>query len=107
MKKYLDDELRSTTALWLMVAILLLATCLRLPWLKAQSIAFDESFSLAVGSANWPVLFQAVLSDGVHPPLFYIIHKGALALWGISEFGQRFLAAVFSILSVALIYWAG
>jgi uncharacterized membrane protein len=107
MKKYLADELRSTTALWLMVVILLLATCLRLPWLKAQSIAFDESFSLAVGSANWPVLFQAVLSDGVHPPLFYIIHKGALALWGISEFGQRFLAAVFSILSVALIYWAG
>ena len=59
---------------WVMVAILLLATALRWLWLSAQSIAFDESFSLVVSSANWPTLFQAILSDGVHPPLFYMIH---------------------------------
>ncbi len=87
--------------------ILLLATLLRLPWLPVQSIAFDESFSLVVGLAPWPTLFEAILSDGVHPPLFYVIHKGALALWGTSEFGQRFLAAVFSILAVALVYKTG
>lgn len=90
-----------------MLGILLLATGLRLPWLGAQSIAFDEAFSLAVGLADWPTLFQAILSDGVHPPLFYAIHKGALALWGISEFGQRFSAAAFSIVGVALVYRAG
>ena len=92
---------------WVMVAILLLATALRWLWLSAQSIAFDESFSLVVSSANWPNLFRAILSDGVHPPLFYMIHKSVLALWGTSEFGQRFSAAVFSIMGVALVYWAG
>lgn len=90
-----------------MVAIILVATLLRLPWLSAQSIAFDESFSLAVGQADWPTLFQVILSDGVHPPLFYVIHKGALTLWGAAPFGQRFLAALFSIVGVPLIYWAG
>lgn len=92
---------------WAMIAIILLATLLRLPWLGAQSIAFDESFSLAVGQADWSTLFRAILSDGVHPPLFYVIHKGALFLWGDAPFGQRFLAAFFSIIGVPLIYWAG
>ncbi len=94
-------------ALWLMILIFLLSSILRLPWLSVQSIAFDESFSLVVGLAEWAVLFEAILSDGVHPPLFYIIHKGALALWGTTEFGQRFSATLFGIISVALIYKAG
>ena len=93
---------------WAEIAgIILLAALLRLPTLGTQSIAFDESFSLAVGSANWPLLFQAILSDGVHPPLFYVLHKGALALWGDSEFGQRFMTAVFSLLGLPLIYQLG
>ena len=92
---------------WAMLTIILVATLVRLPWLSVQSIAFDESFSLAVGLSDWPTLFQAILSDGVHPPLFYVIHKGALTLWGDSGFGQRFLAALFSIVAIPLIFWAG
>jgi 4-amino-4-deoxy-L-arabinose transferase-like glycosyltransferase len=80
---------------------------LRWPTLADQSIAFDESFSLAVGQADWPLLFQAILSDGVHPPLFYTLHKVALALYGSSEFGQRFMAAAFSLLGLPLIYQLG
>jgi uncharacterized membrane protein len=92
---------------WPPVGLVLLAAALRLPWLGAQSIAFDESFSLAVARADWPLLFEATLSDGVHPPLFYILHKANLALFGGSEFGQRFGAAGFSLLGVALLFWAG
>jgi uncharacterized membrane protein len=91
----------------LIIGIILLATLLRWPFLAAQSIAFDESFSLVVGSAAWSLLFQAILSDGVHPPLFYVLHKGALALFGNSEFGQRFMAAVFSLLGLPLLYQLG
>ena len=102
------NSFENKTPKWsVLISLLLLATLLRFPQLQAQSIAFDESFSLVVGQADWPLLFQAILSDGVHPPLFYMIHKVALGLWGISEFGQRFLVAGFSILSVALAYRAG
>jgi mannosyltransferase len=92
---------------WLMLVVLWLASALRWGGLGRQSIAFDESFSLAVGQAGWSTLFEAILSDGVHPPLFYVIHKLALATFGISEFGQRFPAALFSILAVAMVYRAG
>jgi mannosyltransferase len=92
---------------WAMVAIVLLAVVVRLPGLGTQSIAFDESFSLVVALADWTTLFQAILSDGVHPPLFYMIHKGVLGLWGTTEFGQRFSAALFSLICLPLLYWSG
>jgi len=65
--------------------ILLLATAMRFPILARQSIAFDEGFSLAVSSKPLPFLLKAILSDGVHPPLFYVLFKGALALFGTND----------------------
>ncbi|HMQ51923.1 MAG TPA: glycosyltransferase family 39 protein [Anaerolineae bacterium] len=90
-----------------MLGVILLATFLRLLGLEAQSIAFDEGYSLAVGSADWPTLFQATLSSGVHPPLFYILYKLVLPLWGTTEYGARFIAAAFGILAVPLTYKLG
>ncbi len=92
---------------WAMVGITLLGALLRLPQLGAQSIAFDEGYSVAVGSADWSTLFQATLSSGVHPPLFYILYKLVLPLWGISEFGARFIAVVFGLLTIPLLYRLG
>jgi uncharacterized membrane protein len=103
----LNFDIKQNHSNWVIIAVILLAASIRLPNLSVQSIAFDESFSLVVGLADWSTLFGAILSDGVHPPLFYVIHKGALALWGTSEFGQRFLAAAFSLVSVPLVYWSG
>jgi uncharacterized membrane protein len=92
---------------WAMVAIVLLAVVVRLPSLEGQSVSFDEAYSIAVGSASWPVLFQATLVSGVHPPLFYIIYKPALFLWGTTEFGGRFLGVVASLLTIAAIFRLG
>ena len=92
---------------WAMVAIVLLAAAVRLPWLTTQSIAFDESFSLVVALADWSILFGALLNDGVHPPLFYMIHKVVLEMWGTTAFGQRFSAALFSLICLPLLYWSG
>jgi mannosyltransferase len=91
----------------ILIGLILLGAALRLPFLETQSIAFDESFSLAVSSADWGLLFQAILSDGVHPPLFYGLHKLNLAVMGHSEFGQRFMMAAFSLLGLPAIYQAG
>jgi hypothetical protein len=104
---------QSTTTLLLppglagMILVALLAAFLRLLGFGAQSIAFDEGYSLAVGSADWPTLFQATLSSGVHPPFFYILYKIVLPLWGTSEFGARFIAVVFGLLAVPLTYRLG
>jgi 4-amino-4-deoxy-L-arabinose transferase-like glycosyltransferase len=103
----LKTDLRSTPSWWTLILLLWLAAALRWVGLMNQSISFDESFSLVVGQANWPIFFQALLSDGIHPPFFYVVHKIALATMGTTEFGQRFLVAVFSVLAVALIYRTG
>jgi uncharacterized membrane protein len=92
---------------WAVIGIILIAALLRWPILSRQSIAFDESFSLVVGQTDWLTLLRAILSDGVHPPFFYVIHKVALALFGVSEFGQRFSVAVFSLISIPLCYQGG
>lgn len=86
------------------VLLTLLAAALRWPLLSTHSIAFDEGYSLAVGRSDWSVLFQAVLQDGVHPPLFYMFFKLALALYGDSVFGARFFTAALSVLGVPLLY---
>ncbi|RME41705.1 MAG: hypothetical protein D6796_15505 [Caldilineae bacterium] len=98
--------LRLSTPLLLFAGVLG-AMALRLVGLDWQSIAFDEGFSLAVSSSPWPLLFRAILSDGVHPPLFYVLFKFALALYGKTEFGARFLTAVFSVAAVPLLYRLG
>ena len=89
------------------LSLMLLAAYLRLRILGQQSVAFDEGFSLAVSSKPLPILFQAILSDGVHPPFFYVIFKGALALYGRTEFGARFVTAVFSLAGIPLLYAFG
>lgn len=101
------DRLRTSRQQWAMVGIILLAALLRLLWSEAQSIAFDEGYSIAVGSADWLTLFRASLSSGVHPPLFYILYKIALSLWGTTQFGARFIAAVFGLLAIPVLYKLG
>jgi mannosyltransferase len=91
---------------WLL-ALVLLAFALRLYRLSAQGVWLDEAFSLAVASAPIPSLIQALLSDGVHPPLFYFLLRGAIALFGRSEFALRFPSTIFGVLAVPLIYVAG
>ena len=92
---------------WAMVAIVLLAAAVRLPSLGGQSLWYDEAMAVAVGSAPWPVLLQARLVDGNHPPLFFMFMKVALFMWGITEFGVRFLAAGAGLLAIPLIYRLG
>jgi mannosyltransferase len=93
--------------MWAMIGIILLAALLRLPFLEAQSFGFDEGYSVAVGLAEWPILFRTTLNSGVHPPLFYILYKPALALWGATEFSARFIAALSGLLTVPLLYKLG
>lgn len=92
---------------WVMVGIILLAALLRLSSLDTQGLTYDEALSVAVGSATWPILFQATLASGVHPPLFYILDKMALSMWGTTEFGARFLTIVSGLLVIPLVYRLG
>jgi mannosyltransferase len=85
----------------------LLGFLLRLTLLGKQSLWYDEAFSLAVARADWPVFWQALLSDGVHPPGYYLVLRGCLDLFGASEFALRFTSVIASTLVIPLIWRLG
>ncbi len=87
--------------------ILLLGWGLRLTCLGCQSLWYDEAFSLAVASADWHTFWQALLSDAVHPPAYYLLLKGNLLLFGDTEFGLRFASVVAGTLAIGLMWRLG
>ena len=86
--------------LWL-VAVLLLATFVRLNGISAQSLWIDEGFTWNLTQYN--DIF-AILSRDVHPPLYFIMVDWWVDLAGTSELALRYFSLLPSILSVAMVY---
>jgi mannosyltransferase len=85
----------------------LISFALRLACLGRQSLWYDEAFSLAVARAEPSVFWAALLSDGVHPPGYYLLLREGVAAFGASEFALRFLSAVAGTLAVPLMWRLG
>jgi uncharacterized membrane protein len=92
---------------WQVLLVTLLAFALRMTFLGQQSLWYDEAFSLAVARAGWPTFWAALLSDGVHPPGYYILLRAGLIFFGDSEFALRFPSVLAGTLAVPLIYQLG
>ncbi|MCA9910812.1 MAG: glycosyltransferase family 39 protein, partial [Anaerolineae bacterium] len=88
--------------LWTMVAILLMATAVRLFRIETQSIWFDEGWSAY--AASQPSLLAAAQADLTNPPLYYMILHIAASLFGLSEFALRWVSTLFCLLTIVLVY---
>jgi len=86
-----------------MLPILLLAFLLRVACLDAQSMWWDEAFSVTISSMDLRSLLDAVLADRVHPPLYYLVLRVWLTL-GQGEFVVRALSAFVGVLGVASLF---
>ena len=85
------------------LVILWLAFGLRLYRLDFQSIWWDEGHSIFV--AGQPIAQIPTLpAMDVHPPAYFILLHGWLAVAGRSEFALRYLSVIFSLLTVALLW---
>jgi len=84
-------------------AVLLLSFALRLYRLDAQPIWWDEAVSLHLATSS---LAEIVTNraGNLHPPLYFFLLKGWLALVGDSPFGARFLSAWLGTLLVPGVY---
>jgi uncharacterized membrane protein len=54
-----------------------------------------------------PTFWAALLSDGVHPPGYYLLLRAGLTLFGHSEFALRFFSVLTGTLAVPLTYQLG
>ena len=91
---------RGPIGLWL---LLVFALALRVWRLSAKNLGLDESTSwyLATGSVSHLVAWTA---DDVHPPLYYLLLKAWLWVFGDSLAALRSLSVISSMLALYLLY---
>lgn len=93
----------SLKRLLLPVTLLLLAAfALRLYRLDTQSLWWDEGISLHLATSSAAEIVRDRLNN-IHPPLYFFILKGWLALVGVSAFTGRYLSVLASLGQVALV----
>jgi uncharacterized membrane protein len=83
----------SPNILWIVAT----AAALRLPTLGRESLWYDETFTAWVaGRLSWDNMLRAIAGD-VHPPLWYIVERVVIGVFGQSEAALRLPAALFGL----------
>ena len=86
----------------LLTLIFLLAAAGRVLHIDDQSFWIDEGTTYY--NLMQPDLVYSLATGDHHPPLYYLLLKGWMALAGSSVFSLRFFSVIPSLLSVALVY---
>lgn len=82
---------KSSVTVWFLVAVVSLLTAVRLPLAINRCLWFDEAVSWRVTQMSWPELASRLPAD-VNPPLFYVLLKGLVSLFGDGEWALRSLS---------------
>ena len=90
-----------------LAAIMLLATVLRLPGLSERSLWLDESYSAWFAALPLHELWTDAPLYETHPPAYYTLLKGWIALFGDGEAALRSLSVAASVANVLLLALAG
>ncbi len=88
------------------IAIILLATFLRLHLLDAQSFWNDEGNTARLSERSIALIIEGTASD-IHPPLYYILLRGWRELVGESEFALRAFSAFVGVLTIPVVIALG
>ena len=89
---------------FIIILIIVLGFLLRLHNLTSKSIWYDEAKSIQF--AENP-LWKIISKPKSTPPLYFIILKFWIDVFGDSEFAVRFPSIIFGSASLLLIYWIG
>jgi mannosyltransferase len=90
----------------LVLLLTLAALAIRLLDLGGQGLWYDEAYSVFIARLPLAQAWQALVADGVHPPLYYALLRFVL-LFGDSEFAVRLPSAVAGALTIPLVYAIG
>ncbi|MGQ9625981.1 MAG: glycosyltransferase family 39 protein [Anaerolineae bacterium] len=90
----------------LFMGSIIIALALRLFRLGGQSLWYDEGVSFYLTQLSLPEMLQWTAQD-IQPPLYYLLLRGWVWLFGVSEFALRFPSLIFGLLTVPLFYMLG
>lgn len=88
---------------WALVGLLLVAFALRIFRLDAQSLWWDEGISLHLATSSVAELLLDRVNN-IHPPLYFLLLKGWLALTGVSAFTGRYLSVLASWAQITAVF---
>lgn len=91
---------------WILIAILVLATAFRLPFLARTSLWYDEAVSWSQSRGSLNHLFASVAADN-YPPLHNFLLWLAIPVMGDSEWALRLPSVIVGVLAVWLLYLLG
>lgn len=86
---------------WVAVLAATIAAGLSLYIGYAQSVWFDEAYSIALAERSWGDIVRLTSQD-VHPPMYYWLLKAWMMLFGSGELALRSMSALFLGLSVGV-----
>lgn len=89
-----------------LLALMLLGAVTRFIYLGGPSFYLDEAFSVFHGQKRLGMLLESVAKD-TNPPLHFILLKYWMELTGKTEVSTRLLSALFSLLSIPMIFVLG
>jgi 4-amino-4-deoxy-L-arabinose transferase-like glycosyltransferase len=89
------------------LALLLLALLVRFYRLDAQSLWLDEGSSWQLARASWASLLGELLNPTAGYPLYHLLLKLWIAIFGDSELALRAPSALAGALAVPAVYMAG
>jgi hypothetical protein len=93
--------------LGLLLLIVLIAAFLRIYPLKHEALSGDELFSARVALAPFHESYTMVRDDLVHPPLYYLLLKIGVSIWGAGAVGLRLLSLAAGIFTIPLVWLLG
>jgi len=79
-------------AFWIAVLLVALGDAARVWQIGAQSLWLDEALSVIFAARPLPRLIATLIYQDLHPPLYYLLLHGWMALVGQSEFAVRYLS---------------
>ncbi|WP_296948550.1 glycosyltransferase family 39 protein [uncultured Massilia sp.] len=98
------DTALSAARFWLLCTLVaLLALALRLPTLASRSLWLDETYSAWFAAVPLRELWTSVPLYETHPPFYYTLLKGWIALFGNGEAAMRSLSVLGGVLTVFLL----
>lgn len=98
------NDTLSAARFWLLCTLVtLLALALRLPTLSSRSLWLDETYSVWFAAIPLHELWTSVPLYETHPPFYYTMLKGWIALFGKGEAALRSMSVLASVLTVFLV----
>jgi 4-amino-4-deoxy-L-arabinose transferase-like glycosyltransferase len=102
-----EDSEIDVFAPWLVVILTVVGAGLRLFLLDGKGMWLDETFSVWLARQNTADMLNWVVKVDQHPPLYYLLLHGWVALNGSTPYFARMLSALLGAATIPVIYLAG